>query len=313
MDHRVQLRKSIAPLILTSRFYGVLPVSVSQDGHVSVSILGFLHGLCAAIAFGFVHYQSLPTVVQNTNLILDTCFLLSPINTVLGYLSHLCRTRLLAQMYEELFELSEIHSPRNGFWWFTAQVAFSQLIVILAPFIYYATGTPEVIEVGSYIGNVYIIVGLLLLNIQFANVLVFIRRLISMLNHQLESYENNNVSILESRKAFERRVMDLSDLFKCYGRICKFSNLVERCFGVSSVCTAVYTFSTMIMNLYAVIYGRYIPIVIIIIVTEVVAQQWVVLCSCENVEQEVRGIVVQFYGKDMKVSGVIGEPRIFMH
>lgn len=294
MYRSAQLRTSISPLTFVSRFYGALPIAISLDGHASVSGFDLLEGILFSIFFivtGVLSYLARPHV-NILNIILQVCVTGYPVVIAIAFLSHISRARLLSEVALNFFQLSKIYYPKNIFRILMAEVISVQVISVTEFCLYYFLHPDHYysnIEIVNHVIHWYIVTGLLPINLQFVNVLIFIRRLFLTLNQIIKSYSGNGDKIFLLSKKPESVVSVLIN----YGRICRFCDIVAKTFSMSALCTATYSLLSFVLCLFNLISSRkgqvlhVDSIAALVSLVMVAVQQWVVLNACENVDKEV--------------------------
>lgn len=279
MDYRLQVLRSIFPLIFVSRMFGVFPVTITEPNQVSVSKVGTIYGLCASLGtFIVVMFARLsPNQHRDTsNIILRICTILFPFVVHASSFSYVSRAGFISKSVQEMVYLSRIVSVESTFWFVVAQVSLSMTffsfnfiaIYIIRPHLY---GSPFFWL--RRLSEFYIIAAIFLICLQMFNFLLFLSQVFRALNEKLLTVEFSK---------------NAESVIIIYGRARRLCDLLTKAFGRSCVFIAAFALCSLVLCMYNFI-TESIPSskFLLLAMAQILLQQWMVLYGFERVIDQV--------------------------
>lgn len=291
MDSHIRLRKSIASLTFFSRCYGVLPVTISKKGKLTTSLPTLIFGLSMSIVFGSISSYERLVYDNEQNFFLYLSHIVYPVAMHLVSICYNFRYKLILQVFQEIFNLTETFSFENLFRNITVAGLAYQIGNITA-YILFCFANPHFFPYAMYylthVTEGFIVNNIFIVNLQYASFLYIVSEIFDQLNQELE--------MLSDRDYLKRNVIDLIDK---YNRSCRFCDLLSRCFDSAALSTSLYTLCITLFICFDVVYmkkeERLFMGVSFLWLFLFMFQQWMVLHFCERVLRQVITITLSLF------------------
>lgn len=236
-----------------------------------------------------------------------------------SFASYVLHIRCIRKIYNRVLFYSKFMSENNFYrnvrLILTGEIVISQFIVQAYYLCSFLTNPEEIIEKGPdiFVEN-YITHGIILINLQFANVLIFFCLILNVANKELFMYLKGierfkwQTHVHVNKWKLGNWVMiaveknDLSPLFKVYDDLSDTCSLLEKSFGISNTVSAAYTFVQVVEAFYYyIVVSEDTTFMFFFWFAFVVLQEWIVLYSCEYLATQV--CLIQYQGNFTKETG----------
>lgn len=280
MDHHMQLRRSLVPLGILSRFYGVSPVTITKEARVKLSAFGILQGCCTWIGIGVLcvwvqvlypkHInQVLKITISSYYIVMSACCFL-----------HVLRARVISSTIKQIFKLTDASFDKNIFHVLNF-INFACQFTIVGIYISLYFGNVSffggiTIKIVHHFAEWYSISAMSVINFQHAYTVMFASQMFVLINKKIKSLLINQ---------------DFIVLVRQYGKLCDLCGLISRGFGVISLGYAIHTLCSLVFCLFYLyhFFGKKFLLVFVYVVSTVllVGNQWMVLFAWERLLKQV--------------------------
>lgn len=309
------LLNSLKPFVCVAKCYGVLPFSFKSP-KVMTSVCGLIYGVIISTVTTFYPFMCYVFLDEKIDFsqdffyrVVKTYMLISSAICLATFLCYVSKIRRIRKLYERTLRYAN-HLNNEKFRKNVFLLMIGEIIsFILISLIYHVQNQLYFIYSGIYDGWIntpievillvievfsehYLFFLITLINLQFANIVLFYSFLFRVANNDLKQY-------MKSRKSWEiaiertKKVVliddkgDASKLVDYYdevGNLCRHANL---CFNETLVLTSVFTFISVLLSLYLVINKLTTVGIFIFDYSYSVYNLWCILYSCESVSYEV--------------------------
>lgn len=299
---------SLKPLIWVSKFFGVFPYNfrcVNNKVDVEVSKLGVFFGFF--MIFILISSRLIPFQMYIQEMVTYYVFRLA--NIFFGVfasaslISYFSRYKTAKKIYKELINYSKFVKIKNFykkmFWVIIGQLFVFKSICLIS-FIYFFLSAPEEFH-GNYRDSwilastieIYSANIITVINLQFSNVLFYLKLLFKVANSELRSLKRNNNFVFKNNKScLVGSNSDVYLLVEYYGKLSDFCEKVNEIFGGSMLIAATSIFFHILSSLYYIFVVREGFMIFVCWLLYQVVVEWMVLFSCESVVHEVSSKMV---------------------